>query len=78
MFRGQMEASWTMANLLTGERSIRVDAIVAPKVYGLDSVGQINEMVALGQGEAKKKAIWEPVAMRFLNGLTVEKFVPVR
>jgi hypothetical protein len=38
MFRGQMEASWTIANLLTGGRAVRVDATVEPGIYSLDAV----------------------------------------
>jgi patatin-like phospholipase/acyl hydrolase len=76
MFRGQMEASWATANLLTGGRSVYVDATVEPGLYGLDAVGQIGRMVILGRAEAAKKANWEPVMQRFLNGQAVDKFVP--
>jgi uncharacterized protein len=76
MFRGQMEESWATANLLTGGRSIYVDATVEPGIYGLDAVDQINRMVVLGRAEAAKKANWEPVMQRFLNGQSAEKFVP--
>jgi hypothetical protein len=38
MFRGQMETSWAIASLLTGRRSIRVDAMVEPGIYALDAV----------------------------------------
>jgi uncharacterized protein len=76
MFRGQMEESWATANLLTGGRSVCVDATVEPEIYGLDAVDQIDRMVVLGRGEAAKKANWEPVMQRFLNGQAVEKFVP--
>lgn len=77
MFRGQMEASWATANLLTGGRSVYVDATVEPEIYSLDAVDQIDRMVILGRGEAVKKAVWEPVNSRFLNGQPAEKFVPV-
>lgn len=77
MFRGQMEASWATANLLTGGRSVYVDSTVEPGLYGLDAVTQIDRMVALGRAEAAKKANWEPVTQRFLNGQHAEKFVPV-
>jgi uncharacterized protein len=77
MLRGQMEASWATANLLTGERSVYVDATVEPGLYGLDAVTQIDRMVVLGRGEAVKKANWEPVMQRFLDGQPAEKFVPV-
>jgi patatin-like phospholipase/acyl hydrolase len=76
MFRGQMEASWAIANLLTGGRSVYVDATVEPGIYGLDAVNQIDRMVILGRAEAAKKANWEPVMQRFLNGQPAEKFVP--
>jgi hypothetical protein len=33
-----MEASWTIANLLTGGRAVRVDATVEPGIYSLDAV----------------------------------------
>jgi uncharacterized protein len=76
MFRGQMEASWAIANLLTGERSVYVDATVEPGLYSLDAVDQIDRMIILGRGEAAKKANWEPVMQRFLNGYFASKFVP--
>jgi uncharacterized protein len=75
MFRGQMEASWAIANLLTGERSVCVDATVEPGIYSLDAAAQIDRMVILGRGEAVKKAVWEPINSRFLNGQPVDKFV---
>jgi uncharacterized protein len=76
MFRGQMEASWAIADLLTSGRSVYVDATVEPGLYGLDAVGQIDRMVALGRGEAAKKANWEPVMQKFLNGQAADEFVP--
>jgi hypothetical protein len=77
MFRGQMEASWAMASLLTGGRSVYVDATVEPGIYRLDAVDQIDRMVILGSAEAAKKANWKPVMQRFLNGQPADKFVPV-
>jgi hypothetical protein len=76
MCRGQMEASWATANLLTGGRSVYVNAIVEPGIYSLDAANQIDRMVILGRGEAVKKAVWEPVNSRFLNGRLAKKFVP--
>ena len=75
MFRGQMEASWATANLLTGGRSVYVDATFEPGLYGLDAANQIDRMAILGRVEAVKKANWEPVMERFLNGQPAEKFV---
>jgi uncharacterized protein len=77
MFRGQMEASWATANLLTGGRSVYVDTIVEPGIYSLDAVAQIDKMIILGRGEAVKRAVWEPVNSRFLNGEPADKFVPI-
>ena len=76
MFRGQMEAAWKTADLLTGGRSVYVDAIVEPGIYSLDAVHQVDRMIVLGRGEAVKRAFWEPVNSRFLNGQPAEKFVP--
>ena len=76
MFRGQMETSWAVANLLTGGRSVYVDATVEPGLYSLDAVDQIDKMVILGRAEAAKKANWEPVMQRFLNGQPANRFVP--
>jgi hypothetical protein len=76
MFRGQMEASWATTDLLTGGRSVYVDAIVEPGLYGLDAVNQISRMVILGRAEAAKKINWEPVTQKFLNGRPADKFVP--
>jgi hypothetical protein len=67
MFREQMEASWKIANLLTGERSVRVDAVVQSGIYSLDEVGQIDQMAILGRTEAVKKAVRDPVIIRFLK-----------
>jgi predicted acylesterase/phospholipase RssA len=76
MFRGQMEESWATANLLTGGRSVYVDATLEPGIYGLDAMDQIDRMVVLGRAAAAKKANWEPVMQRFLNGKPADKFVP--
>jgi hypothetical protein len=76
MFRGQMEASWKIADLLTSGRSVYVDATVEPGLYGLDAVDQIDRMAILGRAEAAKKANWEPVMQRFLNGQPANRFVP--
>jgi hypothetical protein len=65
MFRGQMEASWKIVNLLTGGRSLYVDATVEPGIYSLDAVGQIDRMLILGRVEAVKRANWEPVTRGF-------------
>jgi hypothetical protein len=72
-----MKASWATASLLTGSRSVYVDAIVEPGIYSLDAASQIDRMVILGRGEAVKQAVWDPVNSRFLNGQLAEKFVPV-
>jgi hypothetical protein len=55
MFRAQMETSWATANLLTGGRSVYVDATVEPGLYGLDAVGQIDRMVILGRARKQRK-----------------------
>jgi hypothetical protein len=49
MFRGQMEASWAIADLITNLRSVRVDVIVEPGIYSLDAVDQIDPIVVLGR-----------------------------
>src|SRR5258708_21981346 len=67
MFRGQMETSWAIASLMTGRRSVRVDAIVEPGIYTLDAVAQIDRMIMLGRSEAVKRDVWEAVNTRFLN-----------
>jgi hypothetical protein len=52
-----------------------VDATVEPGIYSLDAAAQIDRMVILGRGEAVKKAVWEPINNRFLNGQPADKFV---
>ena len=52
-----------------------VDATVEPGMYSLDGVAQTERMVILGREEAVKKAVWEPIISRFLNGQPADKFV---
>ena len=69
-----MEASWNMTNLLTGQRSVRVDATVEPGIYSLDAAAQLDRMIILGRAEAAKWKVWEPVKSRFLNGQPGDEF----
>ena len=76
MFRGQAELALNVPSLLTDGRVVRVDQIVEPGFYSLDSVEQVDQMIALGRSEAVKKAVLDQVTSRFLNNDLAAPFQP--
>jgi patatin-like phospholipase/acyl hydrolase len=77
MMRAQMEASLAQANLLTGGNVHRIDVKVEPGRFSLDDSRDIDDLIALGDGEARKNENLEVVRQRFLNGVPAERFRPV-
>ncbi len=76
LFQGQMEMATAMTGLLTRGNFLRVDSTVPSGAYALDSVEQMESMVALGRGVAVEDKIFTAVQSRFLNGRVVDKFIP--
>ncbi|WP_224364257.1 CBASS cGAMP-activated phospholipase [Hyalangium versicolor] len=78
LMRGQSEAALAQAQLLTGCRVHRIDQVVSPGRFSLDDARTIDDLIALGDGEARKVSHLSEVKRRFLNGIRVEPFVPSR
>lgn len=77
LMKGQEQAALAQVGLLAGS-FYRIDAVVCGGRYSLDNARKelIEELIALGFGEAKKKERQEVVRARFLTGMTVPPFVP--
>jgi hypothetical protein len=76
LMRGQVEAALAQAQLLTGHRVHRIDQVVSPGRFSLDDARTIEDLIALGHGEARKVEHLSEVKQRFLNGVHAEPFVP--
>lgn len=76
LMRGQAEAALAQAQLLTGRNVHRIDQVVSPGRFSLDDARAIGDLIALGDGEARKVAHLSEVKQRFLNGVRAEPFVP--
>ena len=76
LMRGQAEAALAQAQLLTGRNVHRIDQVVNAGRFSLDDARSINDLIALGHGEAKKEAHLSVVRQRFLNGTRAAPFVP--
>jgi uncharacterized protein len=72
--RGQAEAALVQAQLLTGKRVHRIDVQVSPGRFSLDDSRAVEDLVALGDGEARKQIHLSVVGQRFLNGVRTERF----
>jgi len=73
LMNAQAETSQNHAHLLAGDpRFLRVNMVTAPGSYSLDSVTEIEELIALGNREAEKPDVLRKVRSRFLNGLFVK------
>lgn len=79
MFEGQMEAAQKQTELLLKGRSHRINFMAKEGAYSIDKAAPetIKELVALGDGEARKEENLTVVKDRFLNGVEVEKFEPI-
>jgi patatin-like phospholipase/acyl hydrolase len=78
LMRGQIEAAMAQAKLLTGDGLHRIDTLVEPGRFSLDDAGQIDDLIALGAGEARKREHIEAVTKRFLNDTPAARFTPLR
>jgi patatin-like phospholipase/acyl hydrolase len=72
----QAEASRGMAGLLTGGRLVNVNYVSRNGEFSLDDPSRVEDLAGLGRAEAAKKAVAEPVAERFLNGVPAAPFIP--
>lgn len=72
----QAEASRAMAGLLTGGRLVNVNYLSRNGEFSLDDPSRVEDLAGLGRAEAAKRAVAEPIAERFLNGVRVRPFVP--
>jgi uncharacterized protein len=76
LMRGQAEAALAQASLLTGRRAYRLDIEVERGRFSMDDAGKVKDLVALGDGEGRKRQHVELVAERFLNGIPASAFEP--
>ncbi len=78
MFEAQAETARAQAGLLAGGFH-RIDAIVRTGRFSLDKATPttINQLAALGRGQAVMKKHLEIVQERFLNGTLAAPFVPL-
>jgi hypothetical protein len=78
MFEAQVEADIERARLLVGGRLHRINHTAPAGQYALDTASpeKIEELIALGRGEAVKQENLESVKVRFLNDTPAAKFVP--
>ncbi len=78
MFEAQVQADVAQAKLLVGGRLHRINYLAPEGQYSLDAAtpAKIDELVALGRGEAVKKENVEPVRRMFLNDTPPPPFVP--
>jgi hypothetical protein len=76
LFQAQMEFALAGVQLLTRGRILRIDQDTPTGAYSLDSANRIAELIALGLGKAKERAIIDQVQSRFLNGMPAAPFSP--
>lgn len=76
LIRGQSEAALGQARLLTGHNLHRIDQVISPDRLSLDDERVIEELIALGDSEARKDEHLSEVKRRFLNGERAAPFVP--
>ncbi len=53
--RGQTLAATNECDLILGERFVRVNPVVQPHLYGMDTLHMGNELAALGESEARQR-----------------------
>ncbi len=76
LLRAQAEASIAAATLLTSGALHRIDATVSRGRFAMDDIRHLSDMIALGDGEARKREHLDIVASRFLNGVKSAPFAP--
>lgn len=70
LMNAQMDSSVQHAERLVGEpRFLRVNSITNPKMYSLDGVNEIENLITLGNKKASDPSILYQVKSRFLNGV---------
>jgi uncharacterized protein len=76
LFHGQAESALAHAGLLTGGGVYRIDALVKPGRFRMDDARGVADLVALGDGEGRKRVHVESVSARFLTGTPAAPFTP--
>ena len=79
MFHAQMEAALAQARLLVSGRLHRIDFVAPRGQFSLDDARpeKIEQLIALGRGEAVKKVHRDAVTTRFLNDTPAKPFKPL-
>src|SRR5262249_44968638 len=72
----QVESALAQAGLLTEGGIHRINFLAYPGQFTLDDAAQIPDLIAIGDGEARRREHLDVVRERFLNETPVERFVP--
>ena len=72
----QVESALAQADLITGGRVCRIDAVTRSGRFLMDDSRSVEELIALGDMEARKVHNLEVVRERFLNDISVPPFEP--
>ena len=65
---GQAQGAVAQATCLLRDRFHRIDYITEPRIYAMDDVKAVQELISLGRGEAEKIEHRRAVREQFLNG----------
>jgi hypothetical protein len=75
---GQEQGAVAEAKCFLGDRFHRIDYVAEPRLYALDNVRLVEELIRIGGNVAvMKKNLDDVVSPHFLNGTHVELFIPV-
>jgi patatin-like phospholipase/acyl hydrolase len=66
---GQAQGAVAQATSLLRDRFHRIEYLTEPRIYQLDDVRVVQELITLGRGEAEKIEHRQAVRDRFLNGI---------
>lgn len=65
-----------MSHLLTGQNLTNVNYVSRNGEFALDDASRVEDLVGLGRAEAAKRNVAEVVERAFINGDSVEPFIP--
>ncbi len=68
LMNAQAESALAQVSLITGGGIHRIDCRVESGRFGMDDARSVGDLVALGEGEARKKEHLDAVSGRFLTG----------
>lgn len=74
LMNAQAESALSHASLLTDGGVHRIDSTVAAGRFGMDDARGVKDLVALGEGDARKKQNLDAVNSRFLVGEPIAPF----